>query len=106
MYRALCVLTHKLLMESRVNPTSCEQRVMCAALDDAAMLKDEHQVSTANSAEAMGDDESSAAAEKQFQRALEPGFSNAVDGTGGFVEDDDAGVWKQRTGKANELALT
>src|SRR5689334_6055281 len=99
MYGALCVLTHKLLMESRVNPTSCEQRFMCAALDNAALLKDENQVSTANSAETMGDDKSSAAVEKQFQRALQTSLGNAVNGAGSFIKDDDAGVTKQRTGK-------
>jgi len=65
---------------------------MRAPLDDAALFKDKDQIRFANGAEAMSDNERRAAAEEQFESALQAGFSDAIDGTRSLNKNNDARI--------------
>ena len=82
-----------------------EQLLMGAFFDDFAVVDDEHLVSVADGAEAVGDDEAGAALHQAQQGFLDARFGAGIDAAGGFVKDQDAGVGQDGAGNRQHLAL-
>jgi len=60
---------------------------MLALFNDVAVADDQDQVSVANSAQAVGDDEAGFALHQLIHGFLDEHFSTGVDRTGGFVQN-------------------
>lgn len=96
---------YKFLVQPRVNAAGTDERIVRPAFDNPALIENEEEVRFANRAKAMRDYESGAAAKEKFERALQARFSHAVNGAGGFVEDDKPGIGQEYARKADQLAL-
>src|SRR5882762_10259118 len=93
------------IVQSGIDAAGSEKSIVCAALDDVALAENEDEIGFANGAKAMGNNKCGAALQQQFERALKARFGHRINRAGGFVEYDDARVWQEGAGKANELAL-
>lgn len=78
---------------------------MRAAFDDAAIGEHEDAVRPPDRAEAMGDHKAGATLHEARECDLESGFCERVDGTGGFVEYEDARVGHEGAGEGDQLLL-
>ena len=76
-----------------------------SAFYDLTLLYDEDLVGSADGGEAVGDDEGGAALHEEIEAVLDHGFGLGVEGAGGFVEDEDAGVGEDGAGDGDALAL-
>src|SRR5581483_8978835 len=88
-----------------VRPAALEQLVVGAALDDPAVVDDEHLVGVADGREAVGDHEAGAAAQQLLERALDLPLGPSVDAGGRLVEDQDARVGERGARDREELPL-
>ena len=78
---------------------------MRAGFDDAAFVHDDDAVGLAHGRQAVGNDEHGAALADVLHVALDDGLRLVVQGAGGFVQDEDAGVGEQGAGDGDALAL-
>ena len=78
---------------------------MGALLDDAALVDDVDAVGVDDGGEAVGDDEHGAVGAELVECILDEAFGLAVEGRGGFVEDEDGGVFVHGAGDGEALAL-
>jgi hypothetical protein len=74
---------------------------MGAALDDLAVVDDDHHAGIANGGEAVGNDKRGAALEEHFQCPLDQFLGVCVDAGGGLVEDQDAWIGQDCAGKGD-----
>ena len=79
---------------------------MGAAFDDGATVHDDDFVGVADGGEAVGDDDAGAALHELVEGLLDDVFALGVEGTGGFVEDEDGRVFEDGAGDAETLALS
>ena len=68
-----------------------KERLRRPVFDDAATAKDKDSLDGAEGREAVRDDEGGAAFAEDFKILLEAGFSFHIQGTGGFVENNNSG---------------
>src|SRR5579859_4819366 len=95
----------KFVVEPGVSAVGLEQAFVGAALDDAALVQYQYEVRFSNRAQPVGDDEGGSTSQQDVEGLLQPGFGDGVDGAGGFIEHDDAGIGQHGAGEANQLAL-
>src|SRR6201992_3289763 len=84
----------------------CKQLLVISLLAELPFVHDEYRVRALYGGEAMGEEDACAAADHAFQRRTNADLSLSVDGTCGFVENEDAGPVRQSTSEADELLLT
>ena len=74
--------------------------------DDAAVVDDDDVVGVADGAQAMGDDDGRPAFHESVQGSLNDLFTFRIEGRRRFIEDEDAGIFKNSSGDGNALPLT
>lgn len=79
---------------------------MLPHLHDVSIAHDTDEVSPLNGAQPMGDDEHSATPCGPVQSFLHYSLWFCIQGTGGFIQYQDAGVLNQGAGDRNTLFLT
>ena len=79
---------------------------MCALFDDAAFVKDNDLVRLEDGVEAMGDGDGGAALHQFASGFFEQGFGFGIEAGGGFVEDEDGGVFEEGARKGYALGLS
>ena len=72
-------------------------------LDDGAVVDDEDEVGVAHGAEAVGDDQGRAVAQRLVERPLQGLLGLAVEVGGGLVEHDQAGALEQQASDREPL---
>src|SRR5665213_1318359 len=77
-----------------------------SALDDAACLDDQDLVRSANRRQTMGDDKRCAVLHEIAEAALDESLGLGIEGAGGLVEDEDAGVGENGARDGNALPLS
>ncbi len=75
-----------------------QQLLVCALLDDLAMVDDDHIIGIADGAEAVSDDETGTPFHQAQQRLLDTRLGAGVNRGGRFVEDQDGGVCQDGAG--------
>ena len=93
------------LVEAVVDAALGEKFLMRALFAQAALVEDENAVGVLNGAQAMGDDERGAAGEQAVERFANQQLGFGVHAGGGFVENQEARIVRQRAGEADQLAL-
>ena len=88
-----------------VTAVKVNELVVGARFDDASLLQHHDKVSMAHGGKAMGDDQGGAPGEESVEGLLDEGLALGVEGTGGFVEDEDVGFGEDGAGDADALAL-
>ena len=78
---------------------------MGAKLDDAPGVEYRDPVGRADRGKSMGDDKGGAALHEALERDLHQALALAVEGAGGFIENKDRGVFENRPGDGDALAL-
>ena len=78
---------------------------MGAVGDDLALVEDEDLRCVADRGKTVGDDQHGFADDQLLERELDGGFALAVEGAGGFVEDEDRGVAEEGAGEGEALLL-
>ena len=86
-------------------PRLSEQFLMRALFAQAAFVEDENAIGVLNGAQAVRDDDRSAAGEQAIERFANHDFGSRVHAGGGFVEDQEARIVRQGAGEADQLAL-
>src|SRR5690606_11685595 len=89
-----------------VKPAATDEFGMRTALDDAAPGKHHDLIRAQHGTQPVSDDERGAALHQSLERGLHGGLRLTVEGTGGFVEYQDAGVLQERPGDGYPLPLT
>lgn len=79
---------------------------MIPALHDASVLKDEDFVGVHDGGQPVRDNQRRAVAADLAQRLLNRRLGGAIQGRGGLVEDQEAGIGQQSPGDSDPLALT
>ena len=82
-----------------------QQLVVCAALDDAAVVHDHDHIGVADGGQAVGDHEDRAAFHEGVHAGLDDLLGAGIDGGSGLVQDHDRGVGHGRAGDGDQLAL-
>ena len=78
---------------------------MRAALDDPALVDDDHLVGALGGGEPVGDGDRGAPAHQPLEGAADPHLEGRVDGAGGLVEDQQVGVGELGPQQRDQLAL-
>lgn len=78
---------------------------MSSLFDDSATIEDVDPVAGLNGGEAVGDDDGCAAFYEIGQGFLNDGFCFAVEGGGGFVHDENGGVFEDGPGDGQALTF-
>ena len=93
------------VVEVAVTAVEVVEVLVGSAFYDLALFDDEDLIGAANGGETMGDDEGGAALHEEVEAVLDEGFGFGVEGAGGFVENEDAGVGEYGAGDGEALAL-
>src|SRR6478735_3581146 len=99
-------MAKEFVVQTRVHSLLSEQSFVSAALHEAAVIQNQDEIGIADSAKTMRNHKCSPAFEQKRQRFLESRLGDGVDGTGGFIENNDAWIGKQSASEANDLTLT
>ena len=92
-------------VEAGVGAVGGQELGVGAALDDAAPVDDQDEVGGEDGGKAVGDGEGRAARHQRRQGALDQALGLGVQGGGGFVQDQDAGVLQDGAGDGDALLL-
>lgn len=79
---------------------------MPSGLDDPPVLEDEDFVSVDDGGEAVCNDDARAPLHQSFERLLNEAFGFGIERGGGFVENENAGIFKDDAGDGDALPLT
>ena len=79
---------------------------MRALFDDAAFVENDDLVGLEDSVEAVGDGDDSAALHQFARGFFEQGFGFGVEAGGGFIEDEDGGVFEESAREGYALGLS
>ena len=79
---------------------------MSTLFNSATLLKDNDVVGLLDSRQSMGDGDGSAVLSDPVEGSLDDLFTLGVNGTGGFVEDDDLRLLDDTSGDGKTLLLT
>ena len=74
--------------------------------DNMTVIDDDDVVGVADGAQAMGDDDGRPAFHESVQGSLNDLFTFRIEGRRRFIEDEDAGIFKNSSGDGNALPLT
>ena len=74
-----------------------------ALFDDAALVEDVDAVGIADGGEAVGDDDGAAVLHEGVEGFLNEAFCFRIDGSGGFVEEEDGGIFEEGAGDGEAL---
>jgi len=85
--------------------TRRQQFVVSSAFDDPPARQDGDPIHSANSREAMSDDDRRAACLELFQRFEKLRFGPGVEGAGRFIHDQHRCILQKRAGDGNPLPL-
>ena len=77
-----------------------------AGADDFAFAHDNDQVGGENRREAMGDGDDGFAGGEFFQGGLDHAFAFGIQGGGGFVQEEDGGIFQESAGNGEALLLS
>ena len=91
--------------EPSVGGAGSDERVVGATFDDFAVFEDDDFVETGDGRETVSDDDGGAALHKVAEGVLDGGFGFGVEGGGGFVEDEDGGVFQNGASDGDALTL-
>ena len=78
---------------------------MRSLLDDPTLGEDEDTVGVADGGEAVGDDEGGATLHEALEGFVDEALGLAVEGGGGFVEEEDFRICEDGAGNGDALAL-
>src|SRR5262245_27241560 len=81
------------LVKFAVDAAAAEQLGVGALLGDAAVFQDDDEVGFLNGGKAVGDADGGAALHEVVEGALDGALGFGVQRAGGFVEDEDGGVF-------------
>ena len=93
------------LVELPVEAALGEELLVGALFAELAFVHDEDGVGALDRREAVGDEDGGAARDHAVEREADAEFGVGVDGAGGLVKDEDAGVVGQGACEADELLL-
>src|SRR5207253_2188621 len=93
-------------MEVCISPVRTNQFIVGAVLDDTAALDRDDAVGPPHRGKPVGDNENGAAFADPAHVVLDHALTLVVQGAGGLVEDQNAGVGHQGTGDRDALPLT
>src|SRR4051794_13909422 len=93
------------VVEAGVEVGGLEELVVVAGFGDVAVLEDDDLVGVADGGEAVGDDEGGAAGHEVVEGVEEESLAFAVEGAGGFVQDEHGGVFEEGSGDGDALAF-
>jgi len=79
---------------------------MRALFDDAAFVENDDLVGLEDSVEAVGDGDDSAALHQFARGFFEQGFGFGVEAGGGFVENQDGGIFEEGAREGDSLGLS
>jgi len=85
--------------------TKRKQLRMVAALNHSSLFNHQDLVSTANGGQPVGDHEGSTALHQLGEAGLDHRLRFGIQGTGGFIEYENAGLGQQRPGDGKPLPL-
>ena len=100
----LLVLVLK-LVEAVVDAAPREQLLMRAFFAQAALVEDENAVRMLDGAQAMRDHERCAPFEQAVERLANHEFGFRVHAGGGFIQNQELRIVRERAGEADELPL-
>jgi hypothetical protein len=83
-----------------------EQFAMGTRFDDLTFFQHQNPIGPAHGGEAMGNDKYSAVGHQSFQGLLHQGFRFGIQGRGGFIQNQNAGIEQHRPRNGNALPLT
>jgi len=92
-------------VEAGVEPAPVQKFLVPTEFHQAALVQDQDDIGPADRGETMGDDEGGPAAEEPAQGLLDQAFAFRVQGRGGLVQDQDAGILQNGPGYGHPLAL-
>lgn len=78
---------------------------MGSAFDYAATFENHNKLGSCHCGKAMGNDKGCAPGEKCLEGLADEGFTFGIEGTGGFVENEEVGLEENGTGDADALTL-
>ena len=78
---------------------------MGSAFDYAAAFENHNKLGSCHCGKAMGNDKGCTPGEKRLKGLADEGFTFGVEGTGGFVENEEVGLEENGTGDADALTL-
>src|SRR6267378_626944 len=93
-------------VEVEIAATSGVQRLMRAALDDAPGFDDQDLLRAPNGRKPVRDHECSSAAHQVAQALLNQRFGFGIKAGGSLIENEDAGIGKDRARNGNALLLS
>ena len=79
---------------------------MRSPADNSPLLHRADKVGLANCTQPVGDDDRSAIAQKPVQSFLNQRFGGGIDARRGFIENENLRIGQDRSGDADQLALT
>ena len=77
-----------------VKSVAGNQRLVVAGFHNLTILQRQNSVGVADGAQAVGDDQAGTSLHQSVQCLLDQDFAFGVEGTGGFVEDQDTGSFR------------
>ena len=89
--------------EFGVAATEGEEFVVASAFNDPAVFEDEDLVGVADRGEAVSDDEAGALDHEAVEGFLDEAFRLGIDAGGGFIEDEDGGIFEESAGDGDAL---
>ena len=92
-------------VETLVDGAGAEQLGMRADGFDPAVIDDHNAIGNFQGVEAVGDNQSGSIAHEFFQGAMNEGLVFRVGSAGEFIQNQDAGISKDRAGKGDALSL-
>ena len=84
----------------------CDQIIVGAPFDDAAVIQHHNAVGIFDGGEAVGDDEHGAACHQLIHTILHQFFGTGIDGGSGFVQNHHRGIGYRCPGDGDQLPLT
>ena len=94
------------VVESAIVATFFEEFGVGADFFDATIFEDDDLIGLKNRGEAMGDGDDRAAFGEEIEGALDFLFGLGIEGTGGFIEEENRGVFEEGAGDGKSLLLT
>ena len=92
-------------MQMGIGTLTVEQFLMRALFDNAGLVDNNNAIGMLNGGQAMGDDQSGAAARQLGQRLLNGQFGGGIERGCGFIQNQDGWVLEEDPGDGHALLL-
>jgi hypothetical protein len=89
--------------EAGVEAALGQEFIVLAALDDFAVVEDEDLVGVADGGQSVSYDKAGPLLQKPVEGLLDEFLRGVVDAGGGFVEEEDGGIFQQSAGDGDAL---